>query len=136
MRVGARAFPAEMQPRKLCHVAAHKFGALRDCISVGLAIGKFTDPGLLDHALTFAASSLVPRLHRERQAVDQAKTAAAALRRKLRLQVDKTLVGGNVQDFHDTSPASWWFSAIGPRAMGGGAAVPIMVCGGILEIRN
>ena len=49
-----------------------------------------------------------------------------------------TLVGGNVQDFHDTSPASWWFSAIG-LARARWAAVrqcPLWFAGGILEIRN
>src|SRR5262245_51035289 len=48
--------------------------------------GKFTNPGLVDHSLTFAASTLMPRLYRERQAVEQAKAAVADRRAKLALK--------------------------------------------------
>ena len=48
--------------------------------------GKFTNPGLVDHSLTFAASTLMPRLYRERQAVEQAKAAVADRRVKLALK--------------------------------------------------
>src|SRR5262245_38301960 len=60
------------------------------CVAEARASGKFTEPGLLDHALSHAGSTLMPRLHRERQAVDQAKTAATTLRAKLTLQLDKS----------------------------------------------
>src|SRR5262245_31183465 len=48
--------------------------------------GKFTNSGLIDHTLTFAASALMPRLHRERQAVEQTKAAVADRRAKLALK--------------------------------------------------
>ena len=61
-----------------------------------------------------------------------------ALKQEQGIVADKhyTLVGGNVQDFHDSRVVVVLRDRPGPLAMGGGAAVPIMVCGGILEIRN
>ena len=51
---------------------------------------KFTEAGLVDDALSHAATKLMPRLQRERLAVVQAKSAATSLRRMMTLPVDKT----------------------------------------------
>jgi hypothetical protein len=56
--------------------------------------GTFTPEGILSNALSFAASTLAPRLKRARTTVEQARHEAATLRAKLALKVDKTDVYG------------------------------------------
>jgi len=54
------------------------------------ASNKFTEDGLRDHVLNFAATKVAPALYRNRQKLAAAKQEAAAQREKLALKVDKS----------------------------------------------
>src|SRR5262245_20100211 len=78
--------------------ALESVDAIEDRKKAAVDSKKFTDDGIVDYVLQFAASTLAPRLHRARLAVEAAKQEAQARREKLALKpADKTDAAGQMR---------------------------------------